>query len=103
MTVREKIPSNLKRVLEDGVFSEGEWLKAKKVLPLGPHTMTVILTEGKKHHIRRMLSEAHLTVEKLLRTRIMGVYLGALKPGKARILEDSARKAFLESIDLQEL
>jgi len=103
VTVREKIPSNIGKVLEDGVFNEGEWLKAKKVLPLGPHTLSIILTEGKKHHIRRMLSEAHLTVEKLVRTRIMGIYLGALKPGKARILEDAARKAFLGSIELQEL
>ena len=103
VTVREDIPANLKIVLEDGVFSEGEWLKAKKVLPARKHTVTIILTEGKKHHIRRMLSEAHLTVEKLVRTRIMGIYLGALKPGKGRVLEGSARKAFLESIELQEL
>lgn len=103
VTVREDIQANLKKVLEDGVYSEGEWLKAKKVTTAGKHTITIILTEGKKHHIRRMLSEAHLTVEKLVRTRIMGVYLGALKPGKARILEDTARQAFLESIDLQEL
>lgn len=103
VTVREKIPSNLKRVLEDGVYSEGEWLKAKRVTLAGPHTLCVILTEGKKHHIRRMLSEAHLTVEKLVRTRIMGIYLGALKPGKSRVLEGNARQAFLDSIDLQEL
>lgn len=101
--VREDIPGNLKRVLEDGVYSVGEWLKAKKVMVVPPRTIHIILTEGKKHHIRRMLSEAHLTVEKLVRTRVMGIHLGALKPGKARILEGAARKAFLQSIELQEL
>ncbi len=101
--VREDIPSNLKRVLEDGVYNSGEWLKAKKVVVVPPHLLHIILTEGKKHHIRRMLAEAHLTVEKLVRTRIMDIHLGALKPGKGRVLEGAARKAFLASIELQEL
>ncbi len=103
VTVREDIPSNLKRVLEDGVYNAGEWLKAKKVIVVPPHTLHVILTEGNRHHIRRMLSEAHLTVEKLIRTRLMDIHLGALKPGKGRVLEGAARKAFLRSIELAEL
>lgn len=101
--VREGIPSNLKRVLEEGVYNAGEWLKAKKVVVVPPRTIHIILTEGKKHHIRRMLSEAHLTVEQLVRIRVMDIHLGALKPGKARVLEGPARKAFLQSIELQEL
>ncbi|MDP2838316.1 MAG: pseudouridine synthase [Candidatus Moranbacteria bacterium] len=103
VTVREAIPLNLKKVLEEGVYNAGDWLKAKSVMVVPPHTMHIILTEGKKHHIRRMLSEAKLTVEKLIRTRVMDIYLGALKPGKARVLEGEARKAFLASIDLGEL
>lgn len=101
--VREAIPSNLKRVLEEGVYNAGEWLKAKKVMVVPPRTLHIILTEGKRHQIRRMLSEARLTVEQLIRTRVLGIHLGALKPGKARILEGTARKAFLASIELQEL
>lgn len=103
VTVRESIPSNLKRVLEEGVYNAGEWLKAKKIVVVPPRTIHVVLTEGKKHHIRRMMSEAHLTVEQLVRTRIMDIHLGALKPGKGRVLEGAARKAFLQSIELQEL
>jgi pseudouridine synthase len=101
--VREGIPSNLKHVLEEGVYNAGEWLKAKKIMVVPPRTVYVTLTEGKKHHIRRMLSEAHLTVEQLIRIRVMDIHLGALKPGKARVLEGPARKAFLQSIELQEL
>ena len=103
VTVREDIPGNLKRILEDGVYNAGEWLKAKKVIVVPPRTLHIILTEGKKHHIRRMLSEAHLTVERLIRTRVMDIHLGAIKPGKARVLEGAARKAFLKSIELPEL
>jgi len=103
VTVREDIPSNLKTMLEEGVYNEGEWLNAKKVTVVSKHRAIIILTEGKKHHIRRMMSEARLTVEQLVRTRIMDIYLGALKPGKGRVLEGAARKAFLESITLPEL
>jgi len=101
--VREGIPGNLKRVLEEGVYNAGDWLKAKKVMVVPPRTIYVTLTEGKKHHIRRMLSEARLTVEQLVRIRVMDVHLGALKSGKARILDGPARKAFLTSIELEEL
>lgn len=101
--VREGIPSNLKRVLEEGVYNAGDWLKAKRVIVVPPRTLHIVLIEGKKHHIRRMLSEAHLTVEQLIRTRVMDIHLGALKPGKARVLEGTARRAFLQSIELQEL
>lgn len=102
VTVREKVLPQSRMILEMGIESEGELLHAKKVQMFGPHTLTIILTEGKKHQIRRMLDAVHLTVEKLVRTRIMGVHLGALKPGQSRTLKGSARASFLKSIDLKE-
>lgn len=102
VTVREKIHSQAKAILETGVESEGERLTARQVETLGPHTLKIILTEGKKHQIRRMLDVLHLTVEKLVRVRIMGVHLGALKSGQARTLKGSARASFLKSIGLGE-
>ncbi|MDD2766950.1 MAG: pseudouridine synthase [Candidatus Moranbacteria bacterium] len=102
VTVREKVLPSAKNILESGIESEGELLSAKKVQLLGPHTLVIILTEGKKHQIRRMLDTVHLTVEKLVRTRIMGIHIGALKPGQSRTLKGSARASFLKSIDLKE-
>jgi pseudouridine synthase len=102
VTVREKVPSNARMILERGVESEGEMLVAKKVEDSGPHALKITLTEGKKHQIRRMLDTLHLTVEKLVRIRVMGVHLGALKPGQSRTLKGSARASFLKSIDLEE-
>jgi pseudouridine synthase len=102
VTVREKIPSNARMILENGVENEGEMLTAKRIQILSPHTLVVVLTEGKRHQIRRMLDIVHLTVEKLVRTRVMGVHLGALKPGQSRVLKGSARASFLKSIDLKE-
>ena len=102
VTVREEVLPAVRKILEEGVKSDNEWLKAKKVTLSGAHTLIIVLTQGKKHQIRRMLDGVRLTVEKLVRTRIMGVYVGALKPGKARFLEDKAKKAFLDSLDLPE-
>lgn len=102
VTVREKVLPQSRMTLENGIESEGELLMAKKVQALGPNTLVIILTEGKKHQIRRMLDAVHLTVEKLVRTRIMGIHLGALKPGQSRTLKGSARASFLKSIDLKE-
>lgn len=100
--VREKVASNAKTLLERGVESEGDSLVAKRVENAGPHTLKIVLTEGKKHQIRRMLDTLHLTVEKLVRVRVMGVHLGALKPGQSRALKGAARAAFLKSLDLEE-
>lgn len=102
VTVREKMHSQAKAILERGVESDGEMLTAKKVEIAGPHTLKIILTEGKKHQIRRMLDTLHLTVEQLVRIRIMGVHLGALKPGQSRVLKGAARASFLRGIDLEE-
>lgn len=102
VTVREKIPAQAKTILERGVESDGEVLTAKKVEAVGPHTLRITLTEGKKHQIRRMLDVLRLTVEKLVRIRIMGVHLGSLKAGQARVLKGSARASFLKSLNLEE-
>ncbi len=99
--VREKIPTRAERVLEAGITAEGEKLTAKDVKILSDHRMTIVLTEGKTHQIRRMLAALRLTVEQLKRKRIMDIRLGDLKPGDKRSIEDSDKKAFLNSIGLK--
>lgn len=98
--VRERVSPMVKKILEGGVVCEGEKLTAKEVTIDGPHMMTIILTEGKKHQIRRMCSAAHLTVEKLKRVRIMDVRLGPLGSGKTRALEGRVLQKFLSSLGL---
>jgi 23S rRNA pseudouridine2604 synthase len=101
VTVRENVLPFVKETLEAGVKSNGERLTAKSVKITGAHTLTIVLTEGKKHQIRRMLDHVHLTVESLKRVRIMDLRIGALKSGQARPLHGRARQAFLESIGLK--
>lgn len=101
ITVRERIEPKAVAILNAGVMSEGDLLRAKKVEVTGNHQLTMVLTQGKKHQIRRMLDGAHLTVTELVRTRIMAIHLGALRPGATRSLVGRARQAFLESLGLK--
>ncbi len=46
----------------------------------------LVLHEGRKHVVRRLLTEVGHPVQRLLRTAVGGVHLGSQKPGKLRVL-----------------
>jgi len=65
-----------------------------------PRRLTVILTEGKKHQIRRMCAALGYQVQSLKRVRVMNVTLGALKPNQYRKLAGLELRAFLSELGL---
>lgn len=101
--VKEKVSPMHKKILEGGIISrvaengrfKNEKLRAKGVEITGPNNMSIILTEGKKHQIRRMLDGAHLTVVSLKRVRIMNIKLGDLPAGRLSSLTPTELKEFL--------
>ncbi len=102
VSVKEEIKDPRKlNILTQGIIDEGEKLTAKKVTLISTKTIDIVLTEGKKHEVRRMLLSLGYTVTQLTRIRIMGLHLGKLKPGEARELHGLARKNFLASIGLK--
>ena len=98
--VQEEVPANIVDRLIAGIESEGDMLRAKKVKKIGRFELSVILTEGKKHQIRRMLSALHLTVKELRRLRIMNVRIGDLGPGEARRIAGPELDTFLQELGL---
>jgi pseudouridine synthase len=48
--------------------------------------LEVVMTEGRKREVRRMLAAVGLTVERLVRVAFGGVELGDLRQGKWRFL-----------------
>ena len=48
--------------------------------------LELVLHEGRKHIVRRALAEVGHPVQRLVRTAVGGVNLGAQKPGKIRNL-----------------
>ena len=69
-----------------GVHSEGELLRAEKVS--GTTTLQVVIREGKKRQIRRMLAAVGHPVRRLTRLAIGTIELGNLKQGQWRNLTD---------------
>lgn len=66
----------------------------------GAQSVSIALTEGKRHQIKRMITALGNEVEDLKRIRIMNIKLGDLKPGQYRKLAGRELKSFLSAIDL---
>lgn len=79
------------RRLTDGVELEDGIAKARRVRVVeenkGKALLEVVMTEGRKREVRRMLAEVGLPVERLARVAFGGVQLGDLRQGKWRFLD----------------
>ncbi|MFT5850047.1 MAG: pseudouridine synthase, partial [Patiriisocius sp.] len=64
--------------------------------------VNIILTEGKKHQIRRMCAALGYQVKDLKRVRVMNVELGTLKPNQYRKIAGTELKAFLNELEISE-
>jgi 23S rRNA pseudouridine2605 synthase len=70
--------------LEDGT-AKADSFKLVDNVP-GHSIIEVVLHEGRKHIVRRMLDQVGYPVEALARTQVGPVHLGELKPGRYRAL-----------------
>lgn len=86
--------------LEKGVNIEEYRTKPAKTESVDKHTFRIILTEGKKHQIRRMCAALGYQVKHLKRIRIANVTLGSLKEGMWRNIAGEEKDAFLASVGL---
>ena len=96
---KEKLRSNFKAKMEAGVNIEGYQTQKCKVKILNENTFRVILTEGKKHQIRRMCSNLFQEVADLKRERIMNITLGKLAPKGIREIKGEELKEFLKLLE----
>ena len=98
--VREKTRPGIIAIFEKGMLLDGIRLKKAKTDIKDEHTIRIVLSEGKKHQLRRMLSALRYTVSSLKRVRIEGIRLGNLKPGQTKKIEGGEKTAFLSSLNL---
>ena len=66
----------------------------------GADEFIIILTEGKKHQIRRMCDALGFVVKDLQRIRIMNIGLKNLKPNQYREIKGKELETFLSALDL---
>ena len=77
---------------------DGYITKKCKVKIINENTFRIILTEGKKHQIRRMCSALFQEVADLKRERIMNIELGNLKSGAMREIKGEELAIFLNQV-----
>lgn len=85
--VRERLRAGVVAIFKKGMSTDalGKLLPADAML-VDPHTIKIVLREGKHHQIRVMLAELGYTITSLKRVRIGHILLGDLKPGETRSL-----------------
>jgi len=96
--VDKKITGIFMKSMETGVKIERYKTKTAKVTKINSDTFSIILTEGKKHQIRRMCAALGYQVQKLKRIRIANIKLGNIKPKQHRVIKDEELGIFLNSL-----
>lgn len=101
--VDKPISGMFKRAMEAGVDIEGYRTKPATVTA---HTkndkrFSLVITEGKKHQIRRMCAALGYQVQSLKRVRIANIELGKLKPNQYRKLEQTELTQFLTQLGVK--
>lgn len=82
-----------------GVNIEGYTTKKCEIEITGDRAFKIILTEGKKHQIRRMCAALGYQVKELKRTRIMNIKLGTqLREGQGREITVTEKMELLKSL-----
>ncbi len=98
--VKDKLRSSFEAKMEKGVNIEGYVTKPCKVEIVNENSFKVILTEGKKHQIRRMCVALFQEVSDLKRVRIENITLESLKPGAYRAIGGAELALFLKRLGL---
>lgn len=98
--VDKKIKESFVNKMSKGVNIEGYVTKPAEVKLISEKTFSIILTEGKKHQIRRMCAALGYQVRNLKRTRIKHLRLSGLPSGKTRSLTTEEKIELLKGLDL---
>jgi len=98
VTIDKRMTKDFFDTMERGVKIERYKTKPAKVTKIDSRSFKIILTEGKKHQIRRMCAALGYQVQDLKRTRIMNLRLGKMKPGSYKEVTGLELLTFLKSI-----
>lgn len=88
------------RHLERGVLIETYKTKPAKARRAGETIFNIILTEGKKHQVRRMCASEGYQVLELTRVRVMNIKIGTMKEGEYRDISGNELAELKKSIGL---
>ncbi len=98
--VNKKINNFFIRHMGEGIDLEDFRTKSAIVERLDEFVFRIVLTEGKRHQIRRMCAALGYEVTDLKRVRVMNVKLGSLKPNQKREIKDEELRIFLSNLGI---
>jgi pseudouridine synthase len=104
VTVKETATPRVKTILERGIITqEGEYSPVKRVNleEENRHIINIVLIEGKKHEIRRMLNALSLTITSLRRIRFTFLKLGNTKSGELKSFTKEQETQLLKLLNLE--
>jgi 23S rRNA pseudouridine2604 synthase len=103
VTVDKRVTQTFLNAFAKGIIIEGYKTKPAQATIKNADTFTfsVVLTEGKKHQVRRMCAALGYQVRSLKRVRILDLTLKQLKPGAFYTLKPKEYKAFQHSLGLK--
>jgi 23S rRNA pseudouridine2604 synthase len=91
---------DLKKLGEGVKLEDGYVTKKARVTKLSSDRFSIVLTEGKKHQIRRMCDVLGYAIKHLERRRIMNIKLLKLQPGEYREIKGKELEDFLKALGL---
>lgn len=102
--VRGQLRRRVVRTLLDGVELEDGPARARSVRELGSSgdrtLVELVIAEGRKREVRRMLAAVGLPVERLARVKLGPLPLGDIAPGKFRPLTSAEVRALYREVGL---
>lgn len=103
VTVDKPITGMFAKLMEIGVDIEGYKTKPATVInnPRNNKKFNLVITEGKKHQIRRMCAALGYQVQSLKRIRVMNIEIGDLKPNQYRKIAGPELNSLMKSLGLK--
>jgi 23S rRNA pseudouridine2605 synthase len=84
------------KIISNGAFVEGAWVKPVRVTKVRKNTVKVAVMEGKKREVRILVQKADLEIFSLERIRIGSLLLGTLPVGAFREMTKRDKELIFE-------
>jgi 23S rRNA pseudouridine2604 synthase len=98
VSVDKRIAPTHLRKMEHGIDIEGYRTKPSKATLVNPRSFRLVLTEGKKHQIRRMCAAIGYQVQSLKRIRIKNIKIEKLKENEYKEITGKEKEQFLKNL-----
>ncbi len=102
VTTREKATPRVITLLKKGITTQEATYAPVKTVSIynEGYSLRIVLTEGKKHEIRRMLNALNLTITSLKRVRIMSFVLRGIKAKSHHMLTRSQTETLFRELSI---